>query len=206
MDWAQWLFDLAGYLLVFLESLYRDAQYVVWLCIPWLAANMLPVVLGRNGHPIHANFFGPNKTWQGLLGGAIGGTVIGIIAVNIAWYIFHSDSTVLLWGDDAWTRRVHIISLATGALIGDVIKSYFKRQRGIAAGMPWPYFDQLDAPVGAFVVCGLCDLFVTGGQWFAVNLIPGRFVAILALVPVYFWVHRLSSQASHQGGLKSHPH
>lgn len=38
-----------------------------------------------------------------------------------------------------------------GVLFDDLVKSFFKRRRGIAPGAPWFPFDQLDALVGGLL-------------------------------------------------------
>jgi CDP-2,3-bis-(O-geranylgeranyl)-sn-glycerol synthase len=54
-----------------------------------------------------------------------------------------------------------------GALIGDSIKSFFKRQMNIAPGRPWVPFDQLDFVIGGaiaslpFIVLPL-NLYILG--------------------------------------------
>ena len=45
--------------------------------------------------------------------------------------------------------------LGLGAIVGDSVKSYYKRKAEIQPGMPWPGFDQLD-----FVVGGLAFSFL----------------------------------------------
>jgi CDP-2,3-bis-(O-geranylgeranyl)-sn-glycerol synthase len=101
------------------------------------------------GYKFANNFiFGRTKTWRGLL-------------LGIATAIFVGTIQFFLWQFNI--IRVHsavdfsVIDPIVfgffggiGALIGDLIKSFFKRRFGIASGQPWPVFDQLDFVIGYF--------------------------------------------------------
>ena len=41
--------------------------------------------------------------------------------------------------------------LSSGAILGDLVKSYYKRKMKIKEGTPWPFWDQLDFVFGAFL-------------------------------------------------------
>jgi CDP-2,3-bis-(O-geranylgeranyl)-sn-glycerol synthase len=43
------------------------------------------------------------------------------------------------------------LALGLGSLIGDLVKSFFKRQLGVAPGKAWIPFDQIDWILGALV-------------------------------------------------------
>ncbi|RMD58557.1 CDP-archaeol synthase, partial [Candidatus Woesearchaeota archaeon] len=43
-------------------------------------------------------------------------------------------------------------ALGFGALLGDSVKSFFKRRMGIAPGKPWYIIDQLDYVIGAIII------------------------------------------------------
>lgn len=195
---------------------FADLGYVLWLTVPTIiVANILPVYSGRNGTPIDRDWqpngdgltlFGPHKTWQGLIGGVFGAVAISVIAIEVAG-LSHLRHLVFAWGRGPWVRGGHMLFLASGALLGDLVKSYFKRRRGIAAGKAWPLMDQLDAIVGAFFLSWVTDVALyTHGDWFYQNLIPGRWPAVLALIPIYLGGHTLISKAGHTLGHKSHPH
>ena len=70
------------------------------------------------------------------------------IATGSTWPASHSAG--LDYGS-AWIILVGGL-LGFGALCGDSIKSFFKRQIGIAPGKSWFPFDQLDYLVGALLV------------------------------------------------------
>jgi len=113
------------------------------LLLPAAAANITPVIAARYnwlpalGRPLDANrtfrgkrIFGPHKTWRGL--------IVGVATGSLAGYFLHSASLGA--------------ALAAGALGGDALKSFVKRQFNIAPGKPWPPFDQIDAALGALLV------------------------------------------------------
>ena len=50
-----------------------------------------------------------------------------------------------------------ITLLAVGALLGDLVKSFFKRRFGKERGSKWPVADQYDLVVGAFVLLLIFD-------------------------------------------------
>ena len=99
------------------------------LFLPSYVANSTPVVLGggpaldggkqwSDGKPI----LGPNKTIRGCLTGIIVGTLIGLLQGN------------LIGG----------FAQATGAILGDLISSFYKRRRDYSPGSSMPIIDQLD--------------------------------------------------------------
>ena len=118
---------------------------VLYALIPAYVANMAPVLLRKlpwtapldfglslNGERI----LGQNKTWRGLIGGTIIGTAAAIIISNIYWPFSFSP---IAWG----------LLASSGALIGDSVKSFFKRRIKIKSGKSWVPFDQIDFTVGA---------------------------------------------------------
>lgn len=124
--------------------------------------------------------FGKNKTWRGLLSGVLFGTLTGYI---LSQTYFTDYDTVLF--------TVLAASMSFGALAGDAIESFFKRQRGIPSGKPWFPFDQTD--------------YIIGGLLFTlpVTIVPLWVAAwVLAL---YFGLHLLSSYIGYVIGLKDAP-
>lgn len=124
--------------------------------------------------------FGKNKTWRGLISGVVVGTITGYI-LSQTYFTDYSD---LLFTFLA-------ASMSFGALAGDAVESFFKRQRQIPSGKPWFPFDQTD--------------YIIGGLLFTlpVTLIPlwlGAFVIVL-----YFGLHLLSSYIGYLLGLKELP-
>jgi len=78
--------------------------------------------------------FGDHKTWRGL--------IMGTLISGLAWIIYSSltktDPNLFLG-----------FQLGFGALMGDAIKSFFKRRVGVKSGQSWFPFDQIDWVIGA---------------------------------------------------------
>jgi CDP-2,3-bis-(O-geranylgeranyl)-sn-glycerol synthase len=139
-------------------EIFLKAFYLLW---PAYLANMAPVIFAKlnwlnflarpidGGRKIGNCFiFGENKTWRGLAAGILGGLVASGIQAGLYNYDFFQKLSIVdysevffwlgLWG--GW-----------GAILGDLVKSFLKRRLKIAAGRPWPLFDQLDFVVGFFI-------------------------------------------------------
>lgn len=113
--------------------------------IPAYVANMAPVFarcikskarldfgFTFKGQPI----FGAHKTWKGLIMGTLLGTLTGVLLSQFYWPI---PVEPLKWS----------LAVSFGALAGDAIKSFFKRQMRIKSGKSWVPFDQIDFTIGA---------------------------------------------------------
>ncbi len=144
----------------------------------WLAR---PVDGGRQlgGRPI----FGSHKTWRGLIVAPIMAEALFLIErfaalqweSTISWSVF--NLTEIPW----WFG----FALGAGAILGDLIKSFFKRRVSVAPGKSWFPFDQLDFLIGA----GLVTMLVaelTSGMWLTIILL-GPFLHI-AVNRVGFWL------------------
>jgi CDP-diglyceride synthetase len=115
------------------------------LYVPVFVANSVPVIvcnipfLKKWNTPLSLSYFGKNKTWRGFIFG------VGIAILVAGLQFFTKDQSVwqgFLWGG----------LLGVGALGGDVIESFFKRQIGIAPGKPLPILDGIDYIVGALIL------------------------------------------------------
>lgn len=121
--------------------------------------------VGKDGQRI----LGSGKTWRGLVGGTVlGAATAGLVAwgafhwgLMAGWdygaYAFDPASPLGERGQDAKLQESHPVAIVLFgavvgfmALVGDAVKSYFKRRTGRDRGRPWVPFDQLD-----FVVFGL---------------------------------------------------
>ena len=163
--------------------------------LPAYLPNPVAALCG-GGAPIDAglNFsdgrrlFGDGKTWRGLVAGILAGIAIGIVQIQAAGAV-----------PDFLPRQTFLSAalLATGALLGDLVKSFFKRRFGKERGAKWPIADQYDLVAGAFV---LLLLFDTG--WFFAEVTPATFVCILILTPI---LHRAVNIIGHRIRVKEVP-
>lgn len=95
--------------------------------------------------------FGSHKTFRGLAVGIIAGVLTAgaqmLLFDSYGWArevsqaVDYSNVSILLMG----------AAMGAGALIGDAVKSFFKRQIGIQPGKSWVPFDQTDFIFGALL-------------------------------------------------------
>ena len=182
----------------------QDILFAIWFLLPAAAANMIPIfaaaitVLKKYDAPIDGGktwrgheLLGPHKTWRGIIAGVIFATLVlwvqQLLAANFAWTDFVTDSV------DYAALPVLILGplFAIGALGGDAIESFFKRQRNIKSGGSWVPFDQLDYIIGSVLV-----------SLFFVILTPMQYVWIFI---VWFILHLLASYLGYLVGLKKDP-
>lgn len=164
-----------------------------WLMLPAYIANPTAVVFG-GGKPIDfgknwrdgRRILGDGKTFRGLLGGIACGIIIGLIQMQISplWYLGIFTLT-------------SVITLSIGALLGDIIKSFFKRRLGLKRGAKFPLVDQLDFVVGAWILTYIFD-----PVWFTDNFTFWIIITILILTPL---LHRLTNILGYYLKLKKEP-
>ena len=142
----------------FLPAGLANAAPVFAMKIPILRDWKAPMDLGKSykGQRI----FGTNKTWRGLIAGAL----IGTLAIAVQKYLFtHSLFFLELSWFDYRPASVWLLGplLGVGALLADAVESFFKRRQGIAPGNSWFPFDQTDYIIGG---C-LLSLIVVRLSW-----------------------------------------
>lgn len=131
----------------------------LWFMIPSYLANATPVLVYRIkflGIPVDfgkkfrgKRIFGDHKTWRGLFFGVLFGTIVAIIQYYLAIIPFIREITVIPLNLTTFIEYGALIS--AGALTGDLVESFFKRQIGIKPGKDWPVFDQYDFIIGSWV-------------------------------------------------------
>lgn len=161
--------------------------------LPAGVANMTPVLankvplLNRWKTPVDGyktfrgkRIFGDHKSWRGIVTGTLLGTLAGLVIPeslmgnvfpNLSWPVF--------------------ALMSFGALAGDAIKSFFKRQRNHPSGSTWFPFDQID-----YIIGGLIALVP-----FA---IPSLQLCLTILIG-YFGLHLISTYVGFKLKLKSSP-
>jgi CDP-2,3-bis-(O-geranylgeranyl)-sn-glycerol synthase len=186
----------------------------LWLLLPAYLANMLPVVVGggtpidfgrtwRDGKPI----LGPGKTWRGLL---LAPLLAALLVGGLRWLVHGTGwGGVADWSDwgPAWWWFLLAYSLGLGALVGDAVKSFFKRRTGRDRGAKWPGFDQLDFVVGSLVLCFLVSsvLWLAGvvrPHFFLAEFTWPRLLVLLLLTPA---LHLGVNWLGYKMGLKQVP-
>jgi len=143
----------------------HDMLFSFWFFVPAGIGNSTPIIAAHApglrawnapmdfGKSFRKNrIFGAHKTLRGLLCGMI----MGVFAVWLQSVLFHHY---------AWARQVsspvsyeHLsvltlgLLLSFGALMGDAIESFLKRQFSIDSGQRWFPFDQLDFVIGSLLL------------------------------------------------------
>jgi CDP-2,3-bis-(O-geranylgeranyl)-sn-glycerol synthase len=142
--------------------------FAFWFFIPAGIANATPIFLAKTpgltsftypvdgGHSFRGQrIFGDHKTWRGVVGGILAAIIVVLLQV-------------LAYNHSSWVREISMqvdypsiayitlgFLLGFGALLGDMVKSFVKRQLNVAPGTSWFPFDQLDYIFGALVLSSL---------------------------------------------------
>ncbi len=123
---------------------------------PAMAANMAPVFASRYNlipwlnKPIDFGMYmggtrllGETKTMRGLVCAAGVGACVGALeSFVVSTEPFNSFFFATAFG----------CATGVGAIVGDSVKSFFKRRRNISSGSSWIPFDQIDFVIGATAV------------------------------------------------------
>lgn len=183
--------------------MFNDFLTAILFFLPAGLANAIPVIVAKT--PYLKEFTYPldcYKTFRGqrILGdhktmrGMISGILLGILTTFVLQTIYNNSE---LMRQNIYFDFANINALAfgflsaLGALLGDAIKSFFKRRSSIKPGDSWFPFDQID-----YIIGGL--LFLS--------------IAYRLSLPIYIWVfisyfglHLLSSYLGYLLKLKSKP-
>jgi CDP-2,3-bis-(O-geranylgeranyl)-sn-glycerol synthase len=116
----------------------------VWFIMPAWIGNMLACTFG-GGRPIDGGrtfidgrpVLGKGKTVRGFFVGVFFAITVAVVQ-SFLHYTFNPVAFGLLMG--------------TGAMLGDLVKSFFKRRLNVQSGRPFPPFDQLDFIAGALAM------------------------------------------------------
>ncbi len=141
--------------------------FILWFFLPAGFGNIAPIIaaktnaLQKYSFPLDFNkkfrkkrIFGDHKTIRGLIAGISVGIITACLQVAIFnhWQFIRSMSLVdynelnpLLFGFLA----------SFGALFGDAVKSFFKRQLNIPSGKSWFPFDQIDYILGGILLTSI---------------------------------------------------
>lgn len=172
---------------------WEHALYALLFFLPAGVSNMTPVlsnkVPGLKNWNTPLDFgkswrgkriFGANKTWRGLVSGIVVGTLTGALLYGA----FFTDS-------NKWLFLAICAAMSAGALVGDAVESFFKRQRGIPSGHAWFPFDQTD--------------YIIGGLLFTLPFGVLPLWLLMWVFVLYFCLHVVSSYIGYLLGLKQRP-
>lgn len=124
---------------------------IIWFFLPAYAANIAASLFKIKflAKPISEKLFGSNKTYSGFFVGIILALLMASIQKILWQFSFFQEISYLNY---AGNFLLIGFLLGFGALLGDLVKSFFKRRIGIAAGQKWIPFDQIDYTLGALVL------------------------------------------------------
>lgn len=182
----------------------KDLFFALWFFLPAGIANVSPILVVKLPYIKHWNVpidggkmykgrrvLGDHKTWRGL--------VVGILMATLTLWLqqLAIDHSSLL---QDWTNQVDYAALATlivgplfglGALGGDAVESFFKRQRNVAPGHGWFPFDQTD--------------YIIGGAIATAPFVQLRFGQYIQLLLIWLLIHVISSYIGYLLHLKERP-
>lgn len=142
----------------------ETALTIIWLFLPMGIANMGPVLADNISffkpytYPLDCyktfrgkRIFGSHKTIRGVIAGTLAGMLVATLQYLLVSKVGLFESITY---DVDYTKPVVIFMgacLGFGAMAGDAVKSFFKRQVGIEPGKNWVPFDQLDFAIGSLI-------------------------------------------------------
>lgn len=170
----------------------------IWAMLPAYVPNNVAVLAG-GGKPIDGGrvwndrrVLGDGKTWRGTGAGILAGMVVAG-ALNL----LEPGASAVLGVQLPQFPVVVALALAGGAMLGDILASFFKRRTGRERGASFPVVDQLD-----FVVVALFAVYVVAPDWFSSVFTPAVIVAVIVLTPA---LHVLTNGIAYALGLKDEP-
>ncbi len=168
----------------------------LWFILPAYVANSSPTYFYKKFprlHPIDFNrtFFdgreilGRGKTFEGFTIGTLCGIFMGYVQI-ILQNILDLPSVGIF---EMTLKLAFVLSL--GALLGDMIASFFKRRAGLKRGAKTPLLDTLDFLIGALVLAS-----------FTVEIEPATAIFLFIITPI---IHRCANIFAFRRGMKDVP-
>jgi CDP-2,3-bis-(O-geranylgeranyl)-sn-glycerol synthase len=133
---------------------------------------------------------GDGKTVNGTAGGIALGTLGGIITVLILKFVYFQ-------GDPLIPYYAMVLTVACGALAGDIVTAFCKRRVGLARGASAPVVDQLGFILVAFLFAYIFNLYF--------SLVQLTVELLIILVIVTPFIHLLANFIGYKIGRKSVP-
>lgn len=134
---------------------------VLWFLLPAGGANLIPPVAARiwptwnapvdRGRIFYGKpLFGRTKTIRGFVVGILFSTIILYLQciVHSKFYVFNDLEFREIFCNEWWLGPCFGFS----ALLGDLVKSFFKRRLNFQSGQSWFPWDQIDWVIGVLLV------------------------------------------------------
>jgi CDP-2,3-bis-(O-geranylgeranyl)-sn-glycerol synthase len=170
----------------------------IWAMLPAYIPNNVAVLAG-GGRPIDGGrtwndrrVLGDGKTWRGTALGTAAGVAVALVLNQLqSAFVGATGVAVPEFPIQA------ALALAFGAMLGDILASFFKRRTGRERGASFPGVDQLD-----FVVISLALTALVASGWFLETFTVFVLVAVFVLTPL---LHVTTNVIAYALGLKSEP-
>lgn len=169
----------------------------LWFLLPAGAANMAPVFAAKAMPALAApvdggleirgrRLFGDHKTWRGIAVGILASTIVFAVQKELSAQAWAKG---LSWIDYASAPMLTGPLLGMGALGGDLVKSFVKRQLDIAPGRSWIPFDQIDWLIGLLLVASILSE-ITAAQGATVLLVGTILHFATKIIGSWLHLHR----------------
>lgn len=125
-------------ILFFLPAGFANVAPILAKRVPGLKNWSTPIDMGKKFRG--KRMLGKNKSWRGI--------ITGVLVAGVTGWVLYPLLNQL------GGPLEHFIIGSTvgfGALLGDAVESFFKRQRGVKSGDSWLLFDQVDYVIGSMV-------------------------------------------------------
>lgn len=167
----------------------------VYLMVPGMVANMMPVIVRPYfsflDKPVDGGrlfrgktILGSHKTWRGFIFG-VGGAIIAAL-VQTSLYEqseFFENLSLIPYNERNFV--VVGVTMGMGALLGDAVKSFFKRQLSVAPGQRFFPWDQLDSVIGGLI---LLPIVYVPSWYMAVTSVLLAFISHVTIRHVGYWL------------------
>jgi CDP-2,3-bis-(O-geranylgeranyl)-sn-glycerol synthase len=181
----------------------HSTLFALWFLLPAAVANAAPIfvaampVLRRWNTPIDFDrtvnnkpIFGSHKTWRGLLAAICAGAIVFAIQLFL---VHHFQTIQNFVGHRHYELLPYYVGglMGFGAIAGDALESFAKRQAGHKPGKSLLFFDQIDYIIGSVIV--------------TLPFIRLATVEYIYIFVVWFSIHLLASYGGYKVGLKEEP-
>jgi len=169
----------------------------LWLFLPGGAANAVPVLASKlpglrnwqtpldGGKSFRGRrLLGDNKTLRGVLAGVLTGAIVAGLQHAIG-------TTAHLPALSLHTALIVGALMGLGALLGDAVESFFKRQRDVRPGSGWFPFDQID--------------YIIGGLLLSYPLVHPSWQVLVSVIGAWFGIHLVTVYICYLLGIRDHP-
>jgi len=168
----------------------------LFLALPGAFANPMPIVFDKLGllkfldvpvdfrRKLWGEFiFGTHKTWRGIVAGIFGGLLAAFLQI-LLYKFFPQSHSIFLFSYNSWSVLWWGFLVGLGALLGDLVKSFFKRRLHVPSGAPFFPFDQLDLLVGGIALGSL--FYIPPWQYILILFVLTPLFHFLSNVGFYF--------------------